>query len=147
MKVKKSARDKIIDYLAISDHSRQDLTTKLQRLEYSENEIAHALDAAEAAGWLLSNEKMAAKVTEALHRKNKGYLYIVQYLEAKGLPPLPIDAELELEKAQKLLQSHFSKLSKSNPADKNETDKIKIAQFLKNRGFDTQTVAKIIGEF
>lgn len=136
--LKKSAREKAMDYLAVRDHSREELSQKLLQKDYTPSEIRRALDEAEAAGWLVPSEALSEKVSEALHRKKKSHLYIVEYLKSKGLPPVPRDSDLELEKAENLLKSHFSKLSKSQ-----EPDKKKMAQFLKNRGFDTQTIMKV----
>lgn len=141
MTEKKSAREKAMDYLAIRDHSRKELQTKLEYKEYSREEIEAALDSMEQSGWLLSSEKQAEKVAEALHLKKKSHLYILQYLESKGLPPVPRDSERELEKAQNLVESHFSKLSKSPDADTKQ-----IAQFLQNRGFDTTTILSVCKE-
>lgn len=135
----KSAREKAMDYLAIRDHSRKELATKLEHKNYAREDIAIALDGLEAQGLLLSPEKMADKVAQNLHDKLKSHGYIEQYLESKGLPPVPRDSERELEKAQKLLESQFSKLSKSTDADTKT-----IAQFLKNRGFDTQTILSLV---
>lgn len=135
---KKSAREKAMDYLAMRDHSRRELLTKLKKHEYSEEEITQALNSVEDSGWLLSSEKLAEKVCESLHLKKKSHLYITQYLKAKGLPPMPRDSEREYDKAQILLKSHFSKLSNSSG-----TDKKQIIRFLKNRGFDSETIAKI----
>lgn len=137
--VMKSAREKAMDYLAIRDHSRLELETKLSQKNYTPEEIATALDSLEASGFLASAESLSEKVSENLHQKGKSYTYIEQYLESKGLPPVPRDSELELEKAEKLIKSHFSKLSKSS-----ETDKKKMAQFLQNRGFDTETIMKAL---
>lgn len=136
---KKSAREKAMDYLAVRDHSRLELETKLSQKDYSPDEIAHALDSLEVSGFLASEESLSESVSENLHQKGKSHTYIEQYLEAKGLPPVPRDSELELKKAEKLLQSHFSKLSKSS-----ETDKKKMAQFLQNRGFDSDTIIKAL---
>lgn len=128
-----------MDYLAVRDHSRQELETKLSQKDYAPEDIAHALDSLETSGLLASPESLSEKVSENLHQKGKSHTYIEQYLEAKGLPSVPRDSELELEKAEKLLQSHFSKLSKSS-----ETDKKKMAHFLQNRGFDTETIMKAL---
>ncbi|MCB9073778.1 MAG: regulatory protein RecX [Bdellovibrionaceae bacterium] len=135
---KKSAREKTMDYLAMRDHSRDELLKKLKKHDYTPEEIQIALDSVEESGWLLSGEALAEKVSESLHRKKKSHLYIVQYLKAKGLPPVARDSEREYDKAQILLKSHFSKLSKSS-----DTDTKQVIRFLKNRGFDGETIAKI----
>lgn len=136
--VPKSAREKAMDLLAVREHSRHELEQKLAAKKYTKEEIEAALTSLESAGWLPDSKELALRVAETLHRKAKSHMYIVEYLKSKGLPPVPRDSEFELEKAQKLLQSHFSKLSKSSEADKKQ-----IAQFLKNRGFDTETILSV----
>lgn len=132
---------KAMDYLGARDHSRRELKKKLQRFEVSPEDIEAALDHVEESGWLLSPEKLAVKVAEQLHRKKKSYFYILGYLREKGLPTVPRVAEIEQEKAQKLLESRFSDLSKLSHSDKK-----KRIQYLKNRGFDRETIAKVIND-
>lgn len=127
-----------MDFLAVRDLSRLELTTKLEKNDYPREDIEAAIAKIEAKGWLMEPESLSHKVSETLHRKKKSHLYIVEYLKAKGLPPVPRDSEREREKAEILLKTHFSKMTKSQ-----ETDKKKMAQFLKNRGFDTQTIMKV----
>ncbi|MCC6138520.1 MAG: regulatory protein RecX [Bdellovibrionaceae bacterium] len=138
MSESKSAREKTMDYLAIREHSRLELETKLKKHNYSNDDIQTALDHAEKAGWLQTPQALALKVSENLHSKNKSYFYIEEYLNSKGLPPVPRDSERELEKAQILLKSQFSKLSKSTEKDKKQ----QALRFLQNRGFDSETISK-----
>ena len=69
--VRKSAREKAMDYLAVRDHSREELRKKLLQKDYTPSEINKTLDEAETSGWLVPSEALSAKVSEILHRKKK----------------------------------------------------------------------------
>lgn len=133
---RKDAVTKAMDYLAIRDHSAYELEKKLTQKEYTPEEIEKALSHVQERGWLLPPDELSERVAEQLHRKNKGYSYILQYLKEKRLPAVDKDYERELEKAQELLSKRFPGLS--NPSF---TDKKQVARMLKNRGFDHETIS------
>lgn len=141
MKNAQAAVRKAMDYLGVRDHSRHELKTKMRKLEFEDADIEYALDHVEKSGWLLSPEALAQKVADQLHRKKKSHYYILAFLQKKKLPPVPRVAEIELEKAQKLANSRFSRLS--NPS---QDDKKVIINYLKNRGFDRETISKVLNE-
>jgi SOS response regulatory protein OraA/RecX len=132
---------KAMDYLASRDHSKSEIESKLKRLKLPKDAIDHALDYVESGGWLLPPEAMAQKVADVLHRKKKSHFYIQNYLKSKKLPSVARDNEIELEKARSLVEGRFSRLSK-----RSQIDNKKIAQFLKYRGFDPQTIRQVLKE-
>jgi len=136
------ASQKMMDYLARRDHSEKELRKKLET-NYSPAEIEQAIAYGKKQGWISdSAEKLLAEETAAiLRRKGKGATYINQYLEEKGLPPVQIDADEELEKALELVKNKFSDIEKM---DRNE--KAKVLRFLSSRGFDPEIVRKVIYE-
>lgn len=141
MKTLQDAIQKTMDYLAQRDHSRSELQLKLSRFDFSPEQIENALIHAESKGWLLPADTLSHKVAEELHRKKKSHDYILQYLQQKELPPVPRDSELELEKAQSVLGKRFSPLSKLSDVDKKQ-----IISYLHNRGFDEETIQRVINE-
>ncbi len=141
MKTLQDAIQKTMDYLAQRDHSSSELRAKLARFEFSPEDIEAALGHVESKGWLLTPQALAQKVAEELHHKKKSHEYILQYLQQKELPPVPRDAELEREKALATLGKRFSPLSKHS-----DVDKKKIISFLHNRGFDEETIQRVINE-
>lgn len=130
-----------MDFLAMRDHSQAELRTKLSRYDFLPEDIEAAMDYVATSGWLLAPEVLAEKVADQLHRKKKSHYYILKFLQQKKLPPVPRDGSRELEKAMAVLPGRFSRLSKVSPEDKK-----KIAQFLKNRGFDLDTILRVIHE-
>lgn len=138
-KTKKTARLKAMDLLARRDHSEKELRDKLGN-RFESAEIDLALSEIKERGWLLPAEELTRKVSESLHRKNKGYHAIQFYLKKKGLPPIFKDDELELEKAQRLVEQ------KTTGQSLTESHLTKVSSLLKNRGFDTETIGKVIHE-
>lgn len=131
----KTCRVKAMDYLARRDHSEKELIEKLSSC-YTMDEILPTLAELKDRGWLLPPEELSKKVAANLGFKGKGHFYIVNYLRQKGLPPVPMDEEEELEKARKIVESKL----------KDPSDIRRLSSLLKNRGFDTQTLARMIHE-
>jgi SOS response regulatory protein OraA/RecX len=126
---------KAMDFLARRDHSEKELIEKLRRT-FSDAEIIAVIEEMKERGWLLPPDELSEKVAQQLHDKNKGYLYICHFLRKKGLPMVSKDPQMEEEKARSLV-AQKSGDSKSLQ---------KIASLLKNRGFDTETIGKVVHE-
>lgn len=134
-KFQKTVWVKAMDYLARRDHSEKELIEKLSK-NYEIDEIHTTLEEMKQRGWILPPEELSEKVTEQLNRKNKGYLYIFNFLRKKGLPPTPKDMNIEMEKAWSIAQTKTQDLK----------DTKRLASLLKNRGFDTETIGRVIHE-
>ncbi len=140
MNKSRSALDKLVSYLAIRDHTEFELRKKLSK-NFNFDEISVALEFARENKLMKSPEELSEQLYHELSRKNKGYLYIVKYLRAKGLPHHAINREQELEKARKLV---MTKLKIDGMPGHEE--KIKIYRLLANRGFDDQTIRTVAHE-
>ncbi len=134
-KFKKSARVKAMDYLARRDHSEKELYEKLKK-NFETTEITLAIEEIKERGWLIPENELSEKVTLSLHRKNKGIHYIQQFLKKKGLPLTSVDHEVEFDKAMQLVNGRI----------KDTANLSKVSSLLKNRGFDTETIGKVIHE-
>lgn len=134
-----SARNKLMDLLARRDHSEQELRTKLRRRKFSEEEIDRAISEARDHNWMAPPKEIGEKYAQSLHNKNKGIHYINHQLQSKGLPTLAMDSDLELEKAQRVVENKFPDLKKLDRDDKG-----RVARLLSARGFDSDTIRKII---
>ena len=143
-KPKMTARNKMMDYLAIRDHTEKELREKLGLL-YSMEEIDLAIQAAKQNNWIADSAESANRLSEdtanALGRKGRGIQYINQYLEKKGLPEIKLDSSAELEKAKTLVENKYSRLSEMN-----QRQKAKAGRFLLGRGFEMEVVQQIIGD-
>lgn len=136
---KKSALEKIVDYLAVRDHSEKEIRNKLTLKEFEPEEIDEGIEMAQEQGLMLEPMKLAENVSDQLHRKQKGILYINQYLKSKGLPCIHPDWDMELEKAKELTLKRFNK----NPPYTIE-EKQDIYRYLTNRGYADQTINQVI---
>jgi regulatory protein len=159
---RKSATEKIMDLLAKRNHSELELRQKLSRSctlsdapAYSEAEIEQAIAFARDNNWMLPPEEIAERTAIELGRKRKGHRFINQFLKTKGLPPVTRDADEEFRKALDVVDS---KLGPSWHLDRTENGegqplldydakkKInqKIYRLLANRGFDDETIRRVL---
>lgn len=132
---KKSASLKAMDYLARRDHSEKELREKLSQT-YEAEEIEQALEYVISNNSMLPPDELSLKVSESLDRKKKSYFYIINFLRSKGLPTVAKNEENEQKKAQYVLELKAKDLS----------DTVLLHSLLKNRGFDTDTIRKVINE-
>jgi regulatory protein len=149
------AKNKVMDLFARRDYSEKEVRTKLREsfkgtdLEAQQAQIDSAIEEAvmfaREKGWLGDAEVLAQKMAGRLHRRNKGIEYINGFLEDKGLPGIVNDHDLELEKALALVKNKVSDLSGLSSAEKRK-EQVRIARFLAARGFDSETVRKVIYE-
>lgn len=145
LKSRQAAKKKVMDLLARRDHSEKELRKKL-REKFSENEdsddvIDEAIDFAKDNKWLGDPTDLAFKMADVLHRKNKGIHYINNYLREKGLPSVQADRDMELEKALSIVKNKYDENYKFS-----REDKAKVGRLLASRGFDSETVRKVIYE-
>lgn len=124
-----------MDYLARRDHSEKELREKLSRT-YEAEEVEHAIEYVHSNGWMMPPHELSLKVTESLNRKKKSYFFIINYLRQKGLPTVEMNADIEFEKALSILELKAKDLS----------DYKHLHSLLKNRGFDTDIIRKVINE-
>ena len=139
-----SARNQMMDILARRDHSEKELREKLNG-KFPSDEVESAIEFAKSKGWIPESEedqmRLSQKIADDLKRKGKGHEYINQYLEQKGLAPVPFDPAEELEKARQLVENKFSDMKQMD-----QKQKAKAGRFLSARGFDLETVRKVIYE-
>lgn len=131
------ALDTVARLLAMRDHSLFELKQKLKR-RYEEDLIAAVLEEAEARRWLMPEEEVAKRLSEALSRRGKSAGYIKAQLRKRRLPEQELNSEDELEKARNLLVKKFGaeKLSYD--------DRAKAYRYLKYRGFADQWIRKAL---
>ncbi|MCB0389790.1 MAG: RecX family transcriptional regulator [Bdellovibrionales bacterium] len=132
--------DKIASYLAQRDHAPAELKRKMAG-RYSQESLEQAMNIALEKGWLKSPEELAQKLTDSLHRKLKGHLYIQNYLKNLDLPATQMDEEKEQEKCLTLLDNRFV-----NWQDYKYEEKQKPTRFLQSRGFTLSTIKKVLYE-
>jgi SOS response regulatory protein OraA/RecX len=131
------ALDSLTRYLALRDHSKLELKTRLGR-KYPAELVDRLLNDAENSGWLPQEDQLAQQIALTLARKHKSQAYIESQLRARGLPVK--DGGPELDNARYLVERKFgpSPLTSENQ---------KIAyRFLKYRGFEDRVIHQVLNE-
>lgn len=140
-----AAKRKVMDLLAARDHSEQELRSKLRGKFTDEDGAQEAIDEAISfandKNWLGDPVDHASRLADTLHRRNKGICYINSYLKEKGLPTVETDSALELEKAMAIVMNKFEENYKFS-----REEKARVGRLLASRGFDSETVRKVIYE-
>lgn len=139
-----TVRNKMMDIIALRDHSEKELRQKLKKYEFPNEDIDNALEFAREHDWLPSSQdenlKLSEEMARGLHRRNKGIVYINHFLQEKGLPSLSPDHELEVEKASRCLENKKPREKTEDP----EKYKLKLSRFLAARGFQMEVIRKVL---
>lgn len=145
LKIRQAAKRKVMDIIARRDHSEKELRKKLRDKFGDEEEADEVIDDAIAFAkdnnWLGDPAALAYRLADMLHRRNKGIYYINNYLKEKGLPSVETDRHLELEKALSIVKNKYDEDHKYS-----REEKAKVGRLLASRGFDSETVRKVIYE-
>ena len=143
---KSTARNKMMDYLAVRDHSELELRKKLAT-KFERAEIDRAIEFAKENKWLPQTPQEEAALSQraaaTLSRKKKGIGYINMFLQEIGLPQVSADPDLELAKAEQLVKNKLRSLNKNENADGLKVQ-LKISRFLQSRGFQHTTIREVL---
>lgn len=135
-------RTRALALLARREHSRAELTRKLERVGFIREDIAALLDEFETKNWL--SDRRFAESWVADHRAKAGSVKLAYELRQRGVSDDVIEAVLgenrdsELERAREVWRKKF----KSAPA--NASDKARQMRFLLSRGFPTEIIRSVI---
>ena len=138
----RSLKGRALRYLALREHSRQELERKLQPFEETPGELAKALDELAAKGFI-DEQRMVESVVNRRSPK-LGASRVRQELQAKGLPSAAIEAAMqemrstELERARDVWRKKFG----TPPEDANA--RAKQIRFLLSRGFGAEVVKRVV---
>src|SRR5512133_2222417 len=138
-----SLKGRALRLLSGREHSRAELTQKLQRFEEEPGSLARALDELQAKGFI--NEQRV--IESVLYRRaaKLGTARIKHELQGKGLAPEAIEAALaglqasEHARALALWQKKFGEV----PADAQVA--AKQMRFLAARGFGADAIRRVVG--
>jgi len=136
-------RERALGYLARREHSRLELTRKLELAGFSTGDIAPLLDEFEEKKWL-SDQRFAESYV-ADHRTKAGSIKLAYALGQRGVSDSIISEVLsenrdsELERAREVRRKKFG----APPADARE--KAKQMRFLQGRGFSSAVIRQTLG--
>ncbi|MEO6959282.1 MAG: recombination regulator RecX [Burkholderiaceae bacterium] len=140
-----SLKARAIAFLSRREHSRLELERKLAQYADTPNDLEQLLNQLERENWL-SNERFAQAL---VHRRAplQGTTRIVQELKQHGLADTRIAAlreqlrSTELERARVVWQKKFGQRAES------AKDYARQFRFLASRGFSSDCLRRILGEF
>jgi regulatory protein len=138
-----SLRERALGYLARREHSRFELTRKLEAAGFGLEAIRPTLDAFEEKGWL--SDQRFAESWVAGHRARHGRIRLAYDLRERGVSETLIEATLdanhtgELERARRVWEKKFG----APPRD--PAEKARQIRFLMGRGFAPEIVRRTMG--
>ncbi len=128
--------------LAMRDYGRAELERKLKPYAADTQDLALALDALQAQGWI-SDERAAAA---HMHRRASklGAARVLVELRQKGFDPelIAVQAGILQETEENRLKNVWQKKFAAPPA--NSAERAKQQRFLVSRGFSTGAIAKLM---
>lgn len=135
-------RERALRYLARREHSRWELTRKLEQAGFLSEDIGPSLDEFERKDWL--SDRRFAESWVADHRAKAGSVKLAYELRQRGVSDCIIEGVLgtqrdsELECAREVWQKKFG----SRPTD--TAEKARQMRFLQGRGFTPETIRKAL---
>ncbi len=133
--MKRSLRVVALDYLARREHTRVELTRKLQKKDFEHGEIVTALDRLRDDN-LQSDQRFAESYAEQRAGRGYGPLKIIQELKQRGVD----DVLAEQTVAQLPVDWHALaaavKAKKSPTPPRDPKEKAKLQRFMWQRGFN-----------
>ncbi len=146
MYFRKPATHKMMDLLAIREHSIVEIEKKLEEKKYAPEEIAEAIAYGKKHNWLpdssAKSTALSEKLADDLGKKGKGQYAINQKLESMGLPTVKIDLESEMAKAIHLLEKKYRQQNLNDIKVK-----AKAVRFLAGKGFSEDCILESLGNF
>lgn len=141
-----SARDYAVKILTIHDRSEKELTDKLLKKGYSEEDTEEAVEFCKEYGYIDDERYAAHFVHDASEIKKFGAVRIRNELRMKGIAPETIEeAMLALENEEEILNSEmkrrFDGADFSDPKVKN-----RIVGYFARRGFSVNDIIRAMGE-
>lgn len=137
-----SLRARALRLLARREHSRQELARKLSAHAQDGAELEGVLDALEAEGFL-SERRVVEQIVHARGARF-GARRIARELAGKGIAEEAIETALqglradEVERAQVVWRKKFARPPRS------AAERARQARFLQGRGFDFDTIMKVL---
>ncbi|MDP1758032.1 MAG: recombination regulator RecX [Pseudohongiella sp.] len=131
-------RERALGLLARREHSRAELTRKLESAGFEREAIALLLDAFEAKNWL-SDQRFAESYV-ADHRARAGSIKLAYDLRQRGVADSVIESVLrdnrdsEFERAREVWKKKFG----VPPAD--AAEKARQFRFMQSRGFSSEVI-------
>lgn len=137
-----SLRERALRLLARREHSRHELARKLSGHAQDPRELEDLLDALEADG-LLSERRVVEQIVHARSARF-GARRIARELAEKGIGDEAIATAMEVVKADQLSNARAIWLRKFSRLPRTPVERARQVRFLQGRGFDFDTIMKVV---
>lgn len=140
-----SAKSVAVKLLSRREHSAFEIRDKLQKRDFTEEEITQAISELQQGGWL-SDERYAEAYIRMRQQKGFGPIRIAMELHERGVEESIVEAFIDdsEESWQQILERQYLKKYKNRPVE-DYNDKAKRIRFLQYRGFSLDTIYRTIG--
>lgn len=132
--------------LAMREHSRQEIRTKLSRKDFVEDvDLGALLDELEQNNYL-SDERFTESFIRSRAGRGQGAVKIINDLKMRGVDGSLINAEMleaNIDWFELATEQREKKFGENKPVDFRE--KARQMRFLSGRGFDSETVRGVVG--
>lgn len=135
-------RNRALGYLARREHSRAELTRKLEAGGFDAAEIAPLLDEFEEKNWL--SDRRFAESYVADHHAKAGSVKLAYELRQRGVSDAIIKATLKDEQHSELERAWNVWNKKFRTPPSNASERAKQTKFLLSRGFSPDTIHNLL---
>jgi regulatory protein len=135
-------RERALRLLARREHSRAELTRKLEQAGFAASDIHSLLDELEEKNWL--SDRRFAESYVADHRARSGSVKLAYELRQHGVPDPIIEAVIcdnrdsELSRAREIWRKKF------DAAPENAAETARQMRFMQSRGFTSEVIRRAI---
>jgi regulatory protein len=135
-------RERALRLLARREHSRVELTRKLEQAGFVASDIDSLLDEFETKNWL--SDRRFAESYVADHRARSGSVKLAYDLRQRGVDGSIIEAVLGENRDSELERAHEIWKKKFGVAPTDTAEKVKQMRFLQSRGFTAEVIRRAI---
>ena len=136
-------RERALRLLARREHSRFEMTRKLELAGFFPEDIAPLLDEFEQKNWL--SDRRFAESWVADHRAKAGSVKLAYDLRQRGVADSIVEAVLSENRDSELERACEVWLKKFGTPSIDATEKARQMRFMQNRGFSQDTIRKLPG--
>lgn len=137
-----SLRDQALAYLARREHSRAELSRKLEQAGHEPEDIALLLDEFENRNWLSDHRFAESYVAD--HRARNGVVKLSHELRQRGVPETIVEEVLAGERKSELLKAKEVWSKKFGALPETLTERAKQIRFLQSRGFTSEVIRALM---
>jgi regulatory protein len=135
-------RERALRLLARREHSRAELTRKLEQAGFVASDVHSLLDKFEEKNWL--SDRRFAESYVADHRARSGSIKLAYELRQRGVPDSIIEAVISDNRDSELARAREIWRKKFDAAPENAAETARQMRFMQSRGFTMEIAGKTL---